>query len=122
MIFCNNIVSNCTEESGKLIVSGIINPEEMKKIKAKQRKEERQQKLIESKKSKPRITEEDKKKILFDKYCNKVSKLNKNIKVLSYQGAKEKSAYKCLLCNNEWSCRADHFLEKGKCKCPKCKK
>lgn len=122
----DTIVSNCTKESGKLIVSGIINPEEMKQIKAEQRKVEKQQKLIESRKqkqfSKPHITEEEKRKILFDKYCDKVSKLNENIKVLSYKGAKEKAEYKCSLCNYEWSYRADHFSERYKCKCPKCKK
>lgn len=42
----DTIASNCTKESGKLIVSGIINPEEMKQIKTEQRKIERRQRML----------------------------------------------------------------------------
>ncbi len=122
----DTIASNSTKESGRLIVSGLINPEEMKQIKAEQRKIERQQRMIEYKKEKqkpkPCLTEEEKKKILFDKYCDKLSNLNKNIKVISYNGAREKAEYKCLICGYKWSYRPDHFSDRYKCKCPKCEK
>ncbi|MGN0798232.1 MAG: metallophosphoesterase [Christensenellales bacterium] len=122
----DTIASNSTKESGRLIVSGLINPEEMKQIKAEQKKIERQQRMIEYKKekqkSKPCLTEKEKKKILFDKYCNKLSNLNKNIKVISYNGAREKAEYECLVCDYKWSYRPDHFSDRYKCKCPKCKK
>lgn len=64
----DTIVSNSTKESGRLIVSGLINPEEMKQIKTEQRKIERQQRMIEYKKEKQKtkhcLTDEEKKKIL----------------------------------------------------------
>lgn len=121
----DTIVSNSTKESGRLIVSGLLNPEEMKKIQAKQRKIEKQQHNIEYKKEKQNekqsVTKEEKKKILFDKYSSKLSTLNKNLKVVSYYGAKEKAEYECLICGYKWSYRPDHFSEKYKYKCPKCK-
>lgn len=46
----DTIATNCTKESGRLIVSGLINPEEMKQIKAEQREIERRQRKIELKK------------------------------------------------------------------------
>lgn len=121
----DTIATNSTKESGRLIVSGLINPEEMKQIKAEQRKIERQQRKIEYKKekqkSKPCLTEQEKKKILFEKYCNKLSNLNKNIKVISYDGAREKAEYECLMCGYKWLYRPDHFSDRYKYRCPKCK-
>ena len=119
----DTIISNSTIESGRLIVSGIINPEEMKQLKTQQKQIERQRRVLELHKQKQLSKEqlkEEKKKILFDKYCQKISSRNENIKVLSYIGSREKASYKCLLCNYEWFYRADRFLEK--CKCPRCKK
>ena len=97
----------------------------MKQIKAEQKKIERQQRMIEYKKEKqkpkPCLTEKEKKKILFDKYCNKLSNLNKNIKVISYNGAREKAEYECLMCGYKWFYRPDYFSERYKYRCPKCK-
>lgn len=121
----DTIATNSTKESGRLIVSGLINPEEMKQIKAEQREIERRQRKIELKKekqkSKPCLTEEEKKKILFEKYCNKLLNHNKNIKVISYNGARENAEYECLMCGYKWSYRPDHFSDRYKYKCPKCK-
>lgn len=122
----DTIVSNSTKESGRLIVRGLINPEEMKQIKTEQRKIEKQQRVIEYKKEKQKIkhclTEEEKKKILFDKYSDKLSNLNNNIKVISYNGAREKAEYECLTCGYKWNYRPDHFSDRYKYKCPKCNK
>ena len=121
----DTIATNSTKESGRLIVSGLINPEEMKQIKAEQRENERRQRRIELKKekqkSKPCLTEEEKKKILFEKYCNKLLNLNKNIKVISYNGAREKAEYECLMSGYKWFYRPDHFSDRYKYRCPKCK-
>ena len=119
----DTIISNRTKESGRLIVKGIINPEEMKQIRMEQKKIERQQKKEKQNKANNlhKLTEEERRKILFDKYCDKLSKLNQNIKVIEYNGAKKKAEYKCSMCGFEWSCRPDHFLHRYNYKCPKCK-
>lgn len=121
----DTIISNSTKESGRLIVSGLINPEEMKKIKKEQRKLERQKIIVQQqnkkKSSKPHLTEEEKRKMLFEKYCDKISKINTNVVVLSYNGAKEKAKYKCLQCEYVWERRADHFIERNNATCPNCK-
>mgnify|MGYP004685990369 CR=1 FL=1 len=120
----DTIATDSTKESGRLIVSGLINPEEMKHIKAEQRKTERQQRKVDyekEKKLKPCLTDEEKNKILFEKYSNKLFNLNKNIKVISYNGAREKAEYECLICGYKWFYRPDHFSNRYKYKCPKCK-
>lgn len=121
----DTIATNSTKESGRLIVCGLINPGEMKQIKLEQRRIEKKQRKLENKKEKQKskqcLTEEEKKKILFEKYCNKLSSFNKNIKVIRYTGAREKAEYECLTCGYKWFYRPDHFSDRYKYRCPKCK-
>lgn len=125
-VWNDTIAGKGSAENGKLIVSGIVNPDEMKAIKREQKKIERENQLKlkppKIKIRKPQISKEEKQKILFDKYCEKVSKINPRVKVLNYIGAKEKASYECLDCGHQWQSRPDHFLMPNRCRCPQCRK
>lgn len=52
-------------------------------------------------------------------YKNKVTiKSNGSIQIFNYTGSKNNIEARCLMCGYQWSCRADHLLER--CKCPNC--
>ena len=126
-VWNDTIVGEASVDKGKLIVSGIVNPEEMKALQKEQRRIERenQKKLkpLKIKIPKPIITKEEKQKILFDKYCEKLSHLNVNVKVLDYKTASEKAYYECLTCGHKWRTRPDHLLRTNKkIACPECRK
>lgn len=126
-VWNDTIAGEASVDKGKLIVSGIVNPEEMKALQKEQRRIEREnQKKLKPPKikiPKPTITKEEKQKILFDKYCEKLSHLNVNVKVLDYKTASEKAYYECLTCGHKWMTRPDHLLRtSNKIVCPECRK
>ena len=114
----DTIIGDPSEEKGRLIVSGIINPEEIKTI-------HKEQKLLESK-NKPtrnvKIIKEKNNKTKYELYVEKIELLTKNIEVLEYINASSKAKYKCKNCGNIWSTRPDHFKDRQRYCCPKCKK
>lgn len=101
----DTIAGEASEENGRLIISGIINPKEMKLI-------HREHKLI------------SKAQKRFEDYKNKISEFTQTIEVLEYNGSRLNSKYHCKLCGNIWEQRSDHFKGHGTLHyvCPKCKR
>lgn len=121
----DTIAGEASEENGRLIVSGIINPEEMESI-------HREQKLIAhapKKTSKPKeektaLSEEELTRKRFEEYKEKIAKFTQTIEILEYNGSRLNSKYHCKLCGNTWEQRSDHFKGRGALHyvCPKCKR
>ena len=110
------IVADATEENGKLIVSGIIDPDSLPRP-----PREHHSDPSKSKAGKAALSEEEKLRIRDEKYKSMVLEITKgNISVATYRGAKEKADYVCSSCGYSWSIRADHFKDRQKYKCPKC--
>ena len=106
------IVADASEENGKLIVSGIIDPDSMP-----QSVVEPKPKLI-----KPILSEEEKIKIRDEKYKALITSETGGIVVVeTYRGWTKKADYRCILCGYEWSTRPDHFKDRQGYKCPRCK-
>ena len=126
-VWNDTIAGESSADKGKLIVSGIVNPEEMKILQKEQRRIEKEnQKKLKPPKikiPKPILTKKEKQKILFDKYCEKLSYFKINVRVLTYTSAKEKAKYECLTCGYQWETRPDHLLRTNKkIACPECRK
>lgn len=115
------IVADASEENGRLIVSGIIDPDSMPKpvveIKPKVKiVREPKPKVI-----KVVLSEEEKIKIRDDKYKEKImSETNGKVSCTAYRGSTEKADYHCNVCNHEWSTRPDHFKDRQLYRCPAC--
>ena len=111
------IIGDSSEENGRLIVSGIINPEEME-LKHINKEEKINEPIISS-----FYPEEIVRKKL-DEYKNKIAEFTQTIEVLEYNGYRGKSKYKCKLCGHIWEQRHDHFKGRGILHyvCQKCKK
>lgn len=130
----NNIVrlwnkcleNNASIENGKIFINQLISPEERiktihnninvkksKRIQSDKRKKESDNFNIQVKSA-------EKKQMYFDNYVKRISNINKNIKVITYTGSKEKAEFKCLACGHQWSTRADRIFNRN-CKCPNCK-
>lgn len=115
------IVADASEENGKLIVSGIIDPDSMPQpvVKAKPR-------IVRKPKAKvikPVLSEEEKIKIRDDKYKALITQeTDGKVMVETYRGSTEKADYRCTVCGYEWSTRPDHFKDRQGYKCPRCKK
>lgn len=76
--------------------------------------------IVKRKERKEPLTNEEKQKIKYNTYANKVlERSNGKIKALSYTNSRAKVKALCLECRNKWDLRADHLLER--CKCPICK-
>ena len=106
------IVADASEENGKLIVSGIIDPDSMP------------QSVVEPKPKviKPILSEEEKIKIRDDKYKALIAQeTDGKVVVETYRGWTKKADYRCILCGYEWSTRPDHFKDRQGYKCPRCK-
>ena len=127
----DTIVGESSEENGRLIVSGIINPEEMElihreqKMIAKAEKKANRSKNDIPKIEKPILAEEEElTQKRFEEYKEKIAKYTKTIEVLEYNGSRLNSKYYCKLCGNTWEQRSDHFKGSGALHyvCPKCRK
>ena len=114
-------VSEPSEENGRLIVSGIINPSSIPAPAIEQKP-----RVIKKKKPitiKPVLSEEEKIKIRDDKYKLKIStETNGKIVCITYRGSTEKADYRCCVCGHEWSTRPDHFKDRQLYQCPNCTK
>lgn len=115
------IVADASEENGKLIVLGIIDPDSMPQpvVEPKPRiVREPKPKVI-----KPVLSEEEKIKIRDDKYKALITQeTDGKVMVETYRGSTEKADYRCTVCGYEWSTRPDHFKDRQGYKCPRCKK
>ena len=123
------IVADASEENGKLIVSGIINPDSMPQpvVEPKSRivREPKSRIAREPKPKviKPILSEKEKIKIRDDKYKALItSETSGKVIVETYRGSTEKADYRCTICGHTWSTRPDHFKSRQKYKCPICSK
>ena len=127
-IWSDTMIQDVSEESGRLIVSSIINPDtelpkELKEAEIKRIKETYRPRFAKFV-IKRRVEEEKKKRKNREREYNALIEKETNgaIKVLSYNGAKEKAQYKCNVCNHEWLMRPDHFRDRRNYTCPNCSK
>ncbi len=126
----DTIVGEASEENGRLIVSGIINPEEMKIIHREQKlisqteKKANKQKIEIPKIEKPILSDEELAQKRFEEYKEKIAGFTQTIEVLEYNGSRLNSKYHCKLCGHTWEQRSDHFKGRGVLHyvCPKCKR
>ena len=114
------IVADASEENGRLIVQGIIDPDSMPQPVAEPKPRivrEPKPKVI-----KPVLSAEEKIKIRDDKYKALItSKTGGKVVVETYRGSTEKADYRCTVCGYEWSTRPDHFKDRQGYKCLRCK-
>lgn len=114
----DSIIADASEENGRLIVLGIIDPDSMPKptVMPKPRTIREPKPKI----AKPVITAEEKQAIRNEKYRkNILEKSNNTIDVKKYRGSRDKSDYVCLVCGCEWSMRSDHLIRRNYT-CPHC--
>lgn len=127
-IWSDALIQEISEESGRLIVSSIIDPDSVPQIELKEKEVQRIQKsyrpkiakrVIEARVKEEKAKAKDKEK----EYKALVAKeTNGKIVVLKYKGAKEKTDYRCTVCGYEWSMRSDHFRDRRNYTCPNCSK
>lgn len=111
------IVADETEDNGRLIVTGIIDPSTMPKPVIEPKPKAAHKPMV----IKPTLSPEEKKKKLLKKYQEKLRlATGGDVLCLTYRGAREKTDYKCSICGHEWSMRPDHFKERFHFKCPNC--
>ena len=125
-LWSDAMVGDPSEERGKLIVSGIIDPDsipdEEKAPKPVTIREPRPKAIREEKPKPPVLSEEEKIALRNQKYIQMVSEQTAGkIVCTAYRGSTAKADYKCALCGYEWSTRPDHFKDRQLFKCPKCK-
>ncbi|MCR4661219.1 MAG: hypothetical protein K5765_04355 [Clostridia bacterium] len=130
----DTIIGDSSEEKGRLIVSGIINPEEMELIHKQQKLIENEQKKttnlsdnkIKSKSENPPELPLTQEELLYrlERYRNKLAAHTQTIEVVEYNGAKHNAKYKCKLCGHTWEQRPDCFKGRGSLHyvCKKCKR
>lgn len=119
-LWSDAFISGPSEENGRMIVSGIIDPSSIPAqiVESKPKIT----KVKEPKVSKPVLTQEEKIKKRDDKYKTMVSSAtNGNIVCLTYRGSTEKADYQCDVCGYKWSTRPDHFKDRQLFQCPYCK-
>lgn len=105
-----------SEESGRLIVSGIINPDTLPKIEDL-RKKPKKIREIKPKVPKPVVP----KLSYFEKHQIKVKEVtNDTIELLSLEDSQSDAHLKCKVCGHKWYQRIDHFYRR--CRCPNCNK
>lgn len=116
----DGIIADASEENGRLIVSGIINPDSIPEI-------EEITKPHSVREPKPRVTkpvlsEEEKQTKKFEKYRSFVlEKSDNKIDVEVYRGSRAQSDYICKVCGHRWSMRSDHLVRRN-FTCPNCNK
>lgn len=113
-------VGESSKENGRLIVSGIIDPDSVpqppKDIKV------RIPKPSKPKAVKPKISKEEAQLIKINKYKSLVKKETEGlIDVVAYRGSTGKADYRCAMCGYAWSTRPDHFKSRQEYTCPKCR-
>lgn len=126
----DTIAGEASEENGRLIVSGIINPKEVELIHREQKliaqaeKRTNKPKIEISKIEKPVLSGEELAQKRFEDYKEKIAEFTQTIEVLEYNGSRLNSKYHCKLCGNTWEQRSDHFKGRGTLHyvCPKCKR
>ena len=115
------IVADASEENGRLIVSGIIDPDSMPKPMVEIKPKVKIVREPKPKVLKVVLSEEEKIKIRDDKYKEKImSETNGKISCTTYRGSTEKADYHCNVCDHEWSTRPDHFKDRQLYQCPAC--
>ncbi len=115
------IVADASEENGRLIVSGIIDPDSMPKPIVEVKPKVKIVREPKPKVLKVALSEEEKTKIRDNKYIEKVtSETNGNVSCTAYRGSTEKADYHCNVCGHEWSTRPDHFKDRQLYQCPVC--
>ena len=104
-----------SEENGRLIVSGIVNPDSI--AKTEKSITEKKQRAINLKEPKPVVP----KKTYFEKHDEKVrSATNDTIELLSLPDSYSDASFRCKICGFRWHQRIDHFYRTNKC--PNCNK
>ena len=115
------IVADASEENGRLIVSGIIDPDSMPKPVVEKTPRVKVAREPKPKVIKITLTEEEKIRIRDNEYKEKVlAETNGNVSCLIYRGSTEKADYHCNVCGHEWSTRPDHFKDRQMYQCPAC--
>lgn len=115
------IVADASEENGRLIVSGIIDPDSMPKPVVELKPKVKIVREPKPKVLKVVLSEEEKIKIRDDKYKEKImSETNGKVSCTTYRGSTEKADYRCNICGHEWSTRPDHFKDRQLYQCPAC--
>ena len=115
------IVADASEENGRLIVSGIIDPDSMPKPVVEIKPKVKIVREPKPKVLKVVLSEEEKIKIRDDKYKEKImSETNGKVSCTTYRGSTEKADYRCNICGREWSTRPDHFKDRQLYQCPAC--
>ncbi len=123
----DTIVADASEENGRMIVSGIIDPASMpqpivepKPISIQEPKPKTVRKPR-PKAVRPTLSAEEKIKIRDNKYKDLIAKeTDGKVGVILYRGATEKADYKCNVCGHTWSTRPDHFKHRQNYRCPIC--
>lgn len=108
-----------SEESGRLIVSGIINPDSMPEVEDLRKKPKREKtiKVVVPKEPKPVVP----KMTYFEKHQTKVKEVtNDTVELLSLPDSQADASLKCKACGHRWYQRIDHFYRV--CRCPNCHK
>lgn len=120
--FWNNaIVADASEENGKLIVSGIIDPNSISELVVEPKPwivREHKPKVVN-----PVLSKEEKIKIRDNKYKALIAqKTDGKVIVEIYRGSTQKADYRCAICGHTWNTRPDHFKSRQKYRCPNCLK
>ena len=123
----DTIVADASEENGRMIVSGIIDPDSMPqpivepKPIAIQEPKPKTVRKPRPKAVRPTLSAEEKIKIRDNKYKDLIAKeTDGKVRVILYRGATEKADYKCNVCGHTWSTRPDHFKHRQNYRCPIC--
>lgn len=111
------ILSSAPKEIGKMIELEMIALEPREKpVKEPRRR------ISEPKEKKIVLSHEEKVKARQEKYAAMVrEKTGGKILVKQYRGGVEKADYECTECGYAWSTRPDHFKDRQRFRCPKCK-
>ena len=111
------ILSSAPKEIGKMIELEMVSLESREKpVKEPRRR------ISEPKEKKIILSHEEKVKARQEKYAAMVrEKTGGKILVKQYRGGVEKADYECMECGYAWSTRPDHFKDRQRFRCPKCK-
>ena len=108
-----------SEENGRLIVRGIINPDSMHEAEdsRKRLKQEKTIRVVAPKEPKPVVP----KLTYFEKHKIKVKEVtNNSVELLSLPDSQSDASLECKACGYRWHQRIDHFYRV--CRCPNCHK
>ena len=115
----DDFVSNASEENGRLIVSGVLEPSLNPKPAKATRRKQKEDKQIEQKIV---LSQEQKEALRSDNYKEKIKTTTEGkISCLAYRGSQSGADYLCNICGYKWSMRPDKFKDRCNYLCPKCK-